>query len=119
MVKVKKAVEKLYTGTCDVIEYREVKRANKSTAFEEVVVLKDIPCRLSFSTIDSTSASEYGASSVVKITKLFVSPNINIRPGSKIVVTQNDVTETYKNSGEPALYTTHQEVFLELFKGWS
>jgi hypothetical protein len=84
-----------------------------------VVVLENQPCRLSFSTVDSTSASEYGASSVVKVTKLYISPDVKVKSGSKIIVSQNDVTEVYKNSGEPALYTTHQEITLELFKVWS
>ena len=25
----------------------------------------------------------------------------------------------YKNSGEPAVYNTHQEIMLELWKGWA
>lgn len=119
MVKARKAVERLYSGTCTIVEYQEVKRANKSTAFEEVVVVENQPCRLSYSTIDSTSGTETGASSVVKSTKLYISPDIKVKAGSKIIVTQNDVTEVYKNSGEPAYYTTHQEVVLDFFKGWS
>lgn len=119
MVKARKAVEMFYTGTCTVVEYQEVKKANKSTAFEEVVVLENQPCRLSYSTIDRTSGTDTGASSVVKITKLHISPDINVKAGSKIIVTQNNVTEVYKNSGEPAIYTTHQEIVLEHFERWS
>lgn len=119
MVKARKAVEMFYTGTCTVVEYQEVKKANKSTAFEEVVVLENQPCRLSYSTIDRTSGTDTGASSIVKITKLHISPDINVKAGSKIIVTQNNATEVYKNSGEPAIYTTHQEIVLELFEGWS
>ena len=119
MVKAKKAVEALYTGTCTIVEHRKVKKEDKSTGFEEVVVLENQPCRLSHSTIDSTSVTDMGSSSVVKITKLFLSPDIMVQPGSKITVTQNNVTAVYTNSGEPAFYSTHQEIFLNFFERWA
>lgn len=52
-------------------------------------------------------------------TKLFTVPEIQIKPGSKIIVTQNGVTTVYSSSGVPAVYPTHQEVILELFEGWA
>ena len=51
--------------------------------------------------------------------KLYIYPDINIKNGSKIIVTQNGKKQEYKNSGEPARYETHQEIMLELFKGWA
>jgi hypothetical protein len=48
-----------------------------------------------------------------------IAPEIHVKPGSKLTITQNGVTTEYKNSGEPALFDTHQEIILELFKGWS
>ena len=47
--------------------------------------------------------------------KLFISPLVNVPPGSKITVTQNNQTQVYKSSGQPAVYTNHQEIELELF----
>jgi hypothetical protein len=42
-----------------------------------------------------------------------------VKPGSKLTITQNDMTTEYQSSGKPAFYSTHQEIVLELFKGWA
>lgn len=120
MVKqARKAFESIYDGTCDVIEHQKYQKPNKSTAFREVTVLENEPCRLSFKTIGSTTSTENTASAVMQTTTLFISPDVVIEPGSKIVVTQNGKTVAYKQSGEPALYNTHQEIILELFERWA
>ncbi len=119
MVKVRKAIESLYDATCTITEHQKVKKENKSTGFVESVVVENQPCRISFKTINSTTSTESGASALVSVVKLFIAPEINVKPGSKITVTQNNVTTEYQNSGEPAFYSTHQEIILELFKGWS
>ena len=72
-----------------------------------------------FKTINNTNSTETGASAVVQIAKVFLAPEIKVKPGSKLSVTQNGVTTEYKSSGEPAFYSTHQEIVLELFKGWA
>ena len=119
MVRARKAIESLYNGKCTITEYEKVKKENKSTGFVETVMVENQPCKISFSTINSTTSTETGASALVSVVKLFISPEIKIKPGSKITVTQNNVTTEYQNSGEPAYYNTHQEIILELFKGWS
>ena len=50
--------------------------------------------------------------------KLFISPDVLIKAGSKIIVTQHGRTTEYSNSGVPAVYPTHQEIMLTLFEGW-
>lgn len=117
--KARKAVESLYDGFCTITEYQKIKKENKSTGFSEVVVVENQPCRLSFQSVNSTTATETGASAVTQSVKLFLAPEIKVKPGSKITVTQNDVTAEYQNSGVPAVYGTHQAIILELFKGWS
>lgn len=116
--RVQKAIESTYFGKCTVIEYQKVKNEDKSIGFKEVVVLENQPCKLSF---ESTSAINptLMASVVTKRAKLFISPNIKILSGSKIVVVQNFETVEYKNSGEPTKYSTHQEIMLEIFERWS
>lgn len=107
-------IEQLYTGNCTVSEYHDVTDPiTKITKKQEAVVLTDQRCRLSFKNIPSASNG-----TVSQSIKLFVSPDITIKPGSKIVITQNGVTASYTRSGEPAIYTNHQEISLELFKGW-
>lgn len=119
MVKARKAIESLYDGKCTITEHQKVKKENKSTGFQDVVVLTDEPCRLSFNTINHTNQTDTAASAVVQITKVFLAPEIQVKPGSKLTITQNGVTTEYKSSGEPAFYSTHQEIVLELFKGWA
>ena len=119
VVKARKAIESMYDGTCTIIERQKVKLPNKSTGFMGIVVLEDIPCRLSFKTITNTNQTETGVSAVVQVTKVFIAPEIQVKPGSKLTITQNDVTTEYKSSGQPAIYTTHQEIELELFERWA
>lgn len=88
------------------------------TSQKEVLVKKDIPCRLSFSSASATLESG-SAAGVVQTVKLFLAPEVVLRPGSKIEVVQNDRTECYSQSGKPAVYSSHQEVVLELWKGYA
>ena len=118
MVKIHRAKELMYIGLCTVIEYRKVKKENKSTGFEEVTVLENIPCKLSFKNISSSIENDK-ASVINQSISLILAPEVKINPGSKIIVTQNKIITIYKNSGESAVYSTHQEIILELFKGWS
>lgn len=115
---VRKAIEKMYIGTCTITEYQKVKKDNKSTGFQDVIVLENQPCKLSFSSITSTSQTETAAM-VVQTAKVLIAPEIQIKPGSKLTITQNGVTTEFKNSGKPAMFGSHQEIILELFKGWS
>ena len=119
MVKARKAIESLYDGTCVITEHQKVKKENKSTGFQDVVVHENIPCRLSFKTIKNANQTDTAASALVQVTKVFIAPEIRVKPGSKFTITQNEVTTEYKSSGEPAFYNTHQEIILELFKGWA
>jgi hypothetical protein len=118
VVMVRKAIEMMYTGKCTITENQAYKKENKSTGHTEVVVLENQPCKLSFSSITNTSKTETAAM-VVQTAKVLIAPEIQIKPGSKLTITQNGFTTEYKNSGEPAIFDTHQEVVLELFKGWA
>ena len=118
LVKARKALETLYTDTCTIIEYQEYQKPNKSIGHREVQVLENQPCMISFKTSNSTDNTE-SASALSQIVKVFLAPEINVKAGSKLSITRNGVTTDYKSSGEPALYDTHQEITLELFKGWS
>lgn len=118
LVKTRKALERLYTDTCTIIEYQEYQKPNKSTGHREVPVLENQPCMISFKTSNSTDNTE-SASALSQIVKVFLAPEINVKAGSKLSITRNGVTTDYKNSGEPARYDTHQEIVVEIFKGWA
>lgn len=119
LVRMRAAIESLYDATCKVIEHRKVVNENHTTSFEDKEVYKDQACRLSFSSIPTTSPDENMASNLNQTTKLFISPDVTINPGSKIVVTQAGKTVEYKSSGQPTAHVTHQEINLDIFKGWS
>lgn len=115
----KKAIESTYDGVLSVTEHKKVKdKVTKVTDYQDVVVLSDQPCKLSFEKITTAIQSDSSAS-VAQTTKLFVSPDIVIKAGSKITVVQAGVTTDYQSSGIPAVYDTHQEIVIDLFKEWT
>jgi hypothetical protein len=117
----RKAIESLYEHTCTVIEYKGVKdEVSKQTKMKEVIELEGQPCKLSYSTIKNATETE-NASVLQQVVKLFIAPEIVIKEGSKLVVTdtRTNKTQSYKNSGVPAVFFSHQEIVLELFRGWA
>lgn len=115
----RKAIERTYEGMATVEEYQKVKdEITKLTSSKVVTVLENQPCRLSFERLQMVNQTE-SAAAVIQNTKLFLPPDIYIKPGSKITVTQAGRTAEYTSSGVPAVYDTHQEIVLELFKEWA
>lgn len=118
VVAIRKIHEKNYGGICTIIEYQKTVQANKSTGFVEVVVLENQSCKLSFKNLNNAKTGDVGTTVEQTIT-ILISPDIVVKSGSKLIITQNGETKEYKNSGEPARFPTHQEISLELFKGWT
>ena len=115
----RKALEATYEGLCTVYEYRDVTdEKTKLSSEEEVAVIEDQPCKLSFEKLNSVVQTETAAVQAQGV-KLFLAPEIAGGSNSKIVVTQNGITNEYSASGIPAVYSTHQEITLESFRGWS
>lgn len=115
----RKAIESTYAGVVTVSEYKKVKDPNTAlTSYKEVVVLENQPCSLSFESITTAIQTE-AAATISQAVKLFLSPDITIKPGSKLKVTQTGVTTEYSSSGVPAVYPTHQEIMLKLFEKWT
>ena len=114
----RKAIELLYEGTCTITIYEPYMKQNKATGHREIILLEDEPCRLSFGGAPAAEKTETGTSKQ-QVIKLFLTPEIDVMPGSKITVTQNGVMQDYCRSGQPAVYSTHQEVELDLWKGWT
>ena len=113
------AIRNLWTGRCDVIVRTTIiNPSNGRNEPTESVLLKNEPCRISFSTIKSTTESN-SAEAITQTIKLFLASGVEIPEGSKIVVTQNGKTGAYIKSGAPAVYSTHQEIILERFKEWA
>lgn len=115
----RRAQEATYEGLCTIYECRDVTdEKTKLSSEEEVAVIEDQPCKLSFEKLNSVVQTETAAVQAQRV-KLFLAPEIAVGSNSKIVVTQNGITNEYSASGIPAVYSTHQEITLESFRGWS
>lgn len=105
-------LKKLWRDTCSIYNFEKVKDLKtKTTEFKEVLVQDNIPCRISFQNISSTTET-LSIAVTNQVIKLFLSNKIEIKENSKIVVTRNGISKTYKASGIPAIYSIHQEVIL-------
>lgn len=114
----KAALERGYIGTMDVYEYTQTtSTTTHRTSASETKVLQAIPCRLSHSQNGQTSGD--AAASVTQTIRVFFDPAYSIKPGSKLVITQNGITGAYKHSGIEAVYDTHKEVNLDVFERWA
>lgn len=120
----KAAVESLYSGTCTVTATTPTfDESTKQTTNTETTLFTNKPCRLSFiSAPPSDKLASFSnnlshsdtprAHFVDQQIKLFIDPALDIPPGSKISVTQNGLTQYFKSSGAPAVYSSHQEIEL-------
>ncbi|MDX5626396.1 hypothetical protein SIL17_19390, partial [Clostridioides difficile] len=107
----RKAIEMLYRDKCTIVEYQPIKDpVTKRTNNKEVIVLENQPCKLSYKNI--VSATEGKVAKLEQTIKLFISPDIEIKAGSKLIINDKE----YVRSGESAIYPNHQEIILELFK---
>lgn len=108
----RKDLARLYVDTCSVIECRKVIDVNGIHHEEEVTVYENVPCKLTHKTI--TQVVDGVEPKMSLVSKLNLAPDIEIKPGSKIIVTRDGVSTVYKNSGQPARYLNHQSITLEL-----
>ena len=110
----KKEIESQYEHTCTIKEYQSIKDpVTKVTSKKDIIVLENQPCRLSYSSVKSANQSEANAT-VQQTIKLFIAPEIEIKECSKIIITHDGRTTEFKHSGKPAMYSSHQEIVLEL-----
>ena len=106
----------LWSGRCTIYEYEDfIDPKTNQTVLREVPVLIDEPCRLSYNN-EPTATMQNGAAVISQGITLFIRPDLVIMPGSVIEVTQNGVTEKYKGSGKPAIYSNHQQITLQLYE---
>lgn len=106
----------LWIGKATISEYKEKTDPETfQTTHELVPVVTDEPCRLSHQQ-ETTVNVDNGAPYVSQIITLFIRPDLTIKEGSVIEITQHGVTNKYKRASKPAIYTNHQEITLELYE---
>lgn len=114
-VGTKNPLARLWTGRARIFEYQDTTDPiTHQTTQEEVTLLSDEPCRMSYNYEQSTDVQN-GTAVVSQSIRLFIRPDLVIKPGSVIEITQHGVTQKYKGSGSPAVYCNHQEITLELY----
>lgn len=121
---VRNPLAKLWVGRCTIFEYQEVTDPDTwQTTHELVPITTDEPCRLSQNyvshTPDDLVRQKNGAPYLNQIIVLFIRPDLDIKEGSVIEVTQHGRTAKYKRSSKPAVYTNHQEIVLELYEDYA
>lgn len=113
----------LWVGRCSIYEYQDVTDPDTfQTTQELVAVVTDEPCRLSQNYVSHTTADLVGVNgvpSVENLIVLFIRPDLEIKAGSVIEVTQHGISERYKRSSKPAVYSNHQEIVLELYEDYA
>lgn len=115
----RKAIQSLYRGTCTVKTCESVKDPiTKITTQKEVTKFENEPCKLSYE--KHTTASSTGGPAIISQTiKLSLAPELEVPPGSKIIVTQDGVTNEFTRSSKPDVHMDHQHITLELFGGYA
>lgn len=117
----RKALERMWKDRCSVfVKAKITDPSTKLTDFQEKPLFEDQPCKLSFETLKATSGDETPV--VTQVVKLFLSPDVEVPAGSKIVITRFNTLErkfTFSHSGLPGVFTDHQEILLEPFKGYA
>lgn len=106
----RKILEKTYEAICTIKNMKSIKVEGETTT-QEIVVVENQPCALSHSS--NTYANQGSVQAEVSQTvKLFLAPEIEVKPGSKITVVQHGRTYNLEASSLPAVYSTHQEINL-------
>lgn len=82
------------------------------TRQQPVIVFADEPCGLSQSSLPATTQT-VTADQVNYDAKLFISPDVTIKPGSRITVQQNGMEFKGEQTGKAFRYATHQEIKLK------
>jgi hypothetical protein len=89
-----------------------------STQHTETLVLENEPCKLSFSSLQIVNQTDTGAL-ISQSAKLFISNEITVKAGSKIVVERGGKEFVFKQSGEIGYFSHHQEIMLVPYEDYS
>lgn len=107
----RRAIEKTYTDKCTVYEF--VKTKDKGiTKTNKVLLFENMQCALSQKSMKPTNQG-FIANTISYDAKLFLSPEVNIRPGSHIEVKRLSRLYNFISTGEAFVYETHQEIMLQ------
>lgn len=118
LVKVINSIERTFIARCDIVEFTQIINQDGSTLHDEITTNTNVPCKVSYASTSFSKDTRH-ASGISQNVKLFIGLDVKIKPGSKLIITQNNVTTIFENSSPPLIYLTHQEYQLMLFKEWT
>ncbi|WP_283591339.1 hypothetical protein [Clostridium butanoliproducens] len=111
----RKAIESLYDCTCNICGYEKYKdpiTKETKTGINPVPKYENQPCKISKQSLSKNNQSDT-VNQVTYELKLFTAPEVNIKQGDEIEVTNKNLNITTKyKAGEGFPYNTHQEVIL-------
>lgn len=108
--------ERFYNSTATITQFKPKSGDINNTSV--VVVAENVPCRVMYKSM--THAGESGTiGEITQVIRLYLSPEVVVKAGSRVLVTTNGVETAYACAGEPALYISHQEVELKLKDRWA
>lgn len=117
----RRALERMWRDRCSIYVQAEYTDPDTNlTDFQETPLFEDQPCKLSFEQL--TATDENHAAAVAQGAKLFLTSDVEIPAGCKIVVRRFNQLErefVFSQSGEAGVFTNHQEIPLTLWKGWA
>lgn len=114
----RRALARLWRDRCTV--YAREKRTDSRTQitrFEETPLLENQPCRLSFRQLRSTGGEE--VAQAAQGAKLFLGAEFEIPAGCRVEVARGGRVHVFASSGTPGVFPSHQEILLELWRGWA
>ena len=109
----------MYQDSCTITVREPIRNIDTGiTSFAERTLYTALPCRVSRKTLAADGHNEV-ADKVSQVIVLYLAPETEIPAGSRIAVVRNGAEVLYCRSGEPMRYHTHQEIMLDLWKGWA
>lgn len=116
---VRKAIESRYDNVCSIYVYQDVfDEDTKQTKRERVMLLENIPCRLSYQTqafASLVSTQTDGIPENYQSVKMFIAPEYDIPENSEIEVNRYGRLLKFKRSSVPVIHHNHQEVMVEVW----
>ncbi|MED4377981.1 ABC transporter ATP-binding protein [Schinkia azotoformans] len=107
----RQVIEKGFTDRANISRMESYETEKGETRQRLTLVYTAEPCRISQKSLSINSQRET-FNEISYETKLFISPDVEVKQGDTITITRGTIVRTYK-AGEPFVYHTHQEVSLQ------
>ncbi|WP_243447795.1 hypothetical protein [Clostridium tetani] len=109
----RKAVESLYDCTCNISGDKEKVKdpVTKETKLVPKIKYENQPCKVSKQSLSKNNQTDT-VNKIIYELKLFIAPELEIKQGDIIEVTNKFKNKEVYKAGEGFKYNTHQEVIL-------